>query len=121
MKFSTVFTAFAIAAATPALAAPAAEVEANQLEKRDLSIRVCEGSNGSGRCVDYRPIWNTCAAFSAIGVSGYQTWRVGSGSTCLWYTGAGCTGTQSGAVNSPGYEVVPGFWQFNTASWKCWN
>jgi hypothetical protein len=43
------------------------------------------------------------------------------GSTCLWYTGAGCTGTQSGAVNAPGYEVVPGFWQFNTASWKCWN
>ncbi|KAH6918363.1 hypothetical protein BKA70DRAFT_1246972 [Coprinopsis sp. MPI-PUGE-AT-0042] len=119
MKFSAVFTAFAIAAATPALAAPAAEAEANQLEKRDLSIRVF--SNGSGRCVDYRPIWNTCAAFSAIGVSGYQTWRVGSGSTCLWYTGAGCTGTQSGAVNSPGYEVVPGFWQFNTASWKCWN
>jgi hypothetical protein len=44
MKFSAIFATLAIAAATPALAAPAAEAEVNQLEKRDLSIRVCEGS-----------------------------------------------------------------------------
>lgn len=43
------------------------------------------------------------------------------GVTCLWYTGGSCTGTQSDYVNYPGWSTVPGFWQFNTASYKCWN
>ncbi|KAH6909333.1 hypothetical protein BKA70DRAFT_1278234 [Coprinopsis sp. MPI-PUGE-AT-0042] len=120
MQFFTI-VALALATVAPAFAAPAAkaEAEAKTIEKRDLSIQVCEGPNGSGRCVDYRPIFNQCTAFSAIGVQGYQTWRVGSGTTCLWYTQQGCNGVQSGAVNSPGYEVAPAFWQFNTQSWKC--
>ena len=38
-------------------------------------------SNGGGRCVDFRPTWNQCTPFSALGLQGYQTWKVGSGTS----------------------------------------
>ena len=43
MQFLNI-VALALATAVPALAAPAAEAGLNAIEKRDLSIHVCEGS-----------------------------------------------------------------------------
>ncbi|GLB38696.1 hypothetical protein LshimejAT787_0505610 [Lyophyllum shimeji] len=119
MKFSTLFVALA-ATLSSVVAAPAPEA-AGELERRDLSVRVCANANWQPPCNTIFPPWNVCQPFSATGLSGYQSFGPGTGTTCLWYTGPDCTGTQSGAVNYPGWAEVPGFWQFNTASFKCWN
>ncbi|RDB14581.1 hypothetical protein Hypma_016413 [Hypsizygus marmoreus] len=121
MKFSAVFVAL-VTSVLPVLAAPAPEAAAAaEIQKRDLSVYVCEHANWGPRCVTIFPPWNVCQPFSATGLPGYQSWGPGEGTTCLWYTGGSCTGTQSDAVNYPGFSTVPGFWQFNTASFKCWN
>ncbi|KAF9564018.1 hypothetical protein CPC08DRAFT_721232 [Agrocybe pediades] len=105
-----------------ALAAPAPEAaEVEQLEKRTLNVHVCQNANWNGPCVDFHTNFNQCYPFSALGLSGYQSFGPDSGTTCLWYTGPACTGTQSDAVNFPGFAVVPGFWQSNTQSFKCWD
>ncbi|KAG6906581.1 hypothetical protein DXG01_013067 [Tephrocybe rancida] len=72
MKFISLFI-FAAAAVTSTLAAPA------ELEKRGLSAYVCEGTNFTGRCVNYIPPWNTCEPFSALGLNGFQSWGPGQG------------------------------------------
>ncbi|KAF9465365.1 hypothetical protein BDZ94DRAFT_1234763 [Collybia nuda] len=122
MKFSTALVALA-ATVVPALSAPAAEaaVEAHEEVKRDFSFYICEQAEWHGRCNTIYPPWNVCQPFSATGLSGYQAFGPASGVTCLWYTGGSCTGTQSDYVTYPGWSTVPGFWQFNTASYKCWN
>ncbi|KAF8068985.1 hypothetical protein FPV67DRAFT_1669025 [Lyophyllum atratum] len=120
------FTAVVIALATtilPALAAPAPEAlpeAAGELEKRaDFSVFVCEHAGFNAPCNLIFPPFNICQPFSATGLTGYQSWGPGVGTICLWYTGASCTGTQSDYVVNPGWSTVPEFWQFNTASFKC--
>ncbi|KAJ7203432.1 hypothetical protein C8J57DRAFT_1247677 [Mycena rebaudengoi] len=124
MQFSTILITLAVAF-SPALAAPTAEPAAGEptvaaLEKRAVGVFVCTGQNFSGQCNHISPPFNVCQPFSATGLTGYQSWGPDQGTTCLWYTGGSCTGTQSGAVNFPGYTDVPDFWKFNTASFKCW-
>ncbi|RDB14580.1 hypothetical protein Hypma_016452 [Hypsizygus marmoreus] len=121
MKLSIVFAVIA-AIAAPALAAPAAEAAAearSDLQKREFSVYVCEHENFQPRCVTVFPPFNVCQPFSATGLTGFQAFGPSQGTICLWYTGPNCTGTQSDYIQYPGFSTVPAFWQFNTASWKC--
>ncbi|KAF9541306.1 hypothetical protein CPC08DRAFT_730828 [Agrocybe pediades] len=88
------------------------------LQKRDLSVHVCQ-SNACGPCVDFQPVWNECYPLSVLNMSSFESWAPGDGTTCVWYTGIGCTGTPSGDVVPPGWAEAPGFWKTNTLSWKC--
>ncbi|KAJ3559616.1 hypothetical protein NM688_g232 [Phlebia brevispora] len=119
MKFTATFFALA-AAVLPALAAPAAEAEAAALQKRDNTIYVCTGESWDGQCVLYYPNWNQCYPWSALGLSGLGSWGPSSGTYCILYTGDDCDGTASDTFTDPGYAPVPGFWQYNTQTWKCW-
>ncbi|KAI0686033.1 hypothetical protein BC835DRAFT_1309680 [Cytidiella melzeri] len=137
MKFSAALIAL-VAASLPALAVPTAEPEPvpapvsvelagreatpAELEKRDNNIYVCEGSGFTGRCVTYYPDWNVCAPWSALGLSGLQAWGPGEGVYCIWYNEpcGSSDVTASDTFTYPGFSTVPGYWQFNTQSWKCW-
>jgi len=118
MKFSAAFVVLA-AALAPALA-PAFAAPTEELQKRENTIYVCTGDDWDWTCITYDPIYNQCQPFSDIGLEGYQSWGPSSGTYCIWYSGAGCTGTASDAFTDPGYAPVPGYWVYNTASFKCW-
>ncbi|KAF9564019.1 hypothetical protein CPC08DRAFT_816183 [Agrocybe pediades] len=120
MQLSIVFAM--LATVIPTLAAPSgAESEVEQLEKRTLNVFACQNENFVAPCVNFHTNFNQCYPFSALGLSGYQSFGPDQGTTCLWYTQAGCTGTQSDAVQFPGFTTVPGFWQSNTQSFKCFD
>ncbi|RDB14575.1 hypothetical protein Hypma_016448 [Hypsizygus marmoreus] len=121
MKLSTVFAVIA-AIAAPVLAAPAPEAAAearSELQKRDLSVYICEHENFQPPCNTVFPPFARCQPFSAIGLTGFQAFRPSQGTICLWYTEPDCAGTQSDHIVYPGFSTVPVFWQTHTASWKC--
>ncbi|KAI0686034.1 hypothetical protein BC835DRAFT_476867 [Cytidiella melzeri] len=120
MKFSTTLIAL-VAASLPALAVPNAEPEPVPAP-RDNNVYVCEGAGFTGRCVLYAPEWNVCTPWSALGLSGLQAWGPGEGVYCIWYNKpCGSSGTTgSDTFTYPGFSTVPGYWQYNTQSWKCW-
>ncbi|KAF9564014.1 hypothetical protein CPC08DRAFT_721228 [Agrocybe pediades] len=109
MQLTIAFATMLMSGVLPALAAPAG---AEAVDCRSRTAREARPQHPR--------LPECCYPFSALGLSGYQSFGPDQGTTCLWYTGAGCTGTQSDAVQYPGYGVVPGFWQSNTQSFKCW-
>ncbi|KAI0090085.1 hypothetical protein BDY19DRAFT_992325 [Irpex rosettiformis] len=135
MKLSTAFLTVVAAVALPVLAVPSPVAEpavgdaldvvsrdANELEKRDNSIYVCTGQGFTGQCTNYFPTYNVCTPWSALGLSGLGSWGPAQGVYCIWYNkpcGSSDT-TGSDSFTYPGFSSVPGYWQFNTQSWKCW-
>lgn len=45
----------------------------------------CWHSNWVAPCVNFKPTWNLCYPFSALGLTGYQSWGPGTGQSMSTY------------------------------------